>query len=292
MTLSRAPELPSRISTAAPGGVLAPICFMRSSLTPTSVILPAAAPAAAPIAMPNSGARKSRPMMPPHNAPPAAPAPAVLIAWWSLILPSGRCSTTTASSSVNSCSLVAWTSSPRTRSAVCASGYATAISVLIPAVSFGRLIASLTAVVDEDNEARASVGGEVCPILGAPDVCEHRCVAAAVGRGPCHDDHIGSRPAGGPQRRHRSGRPRVAVVSGPPSARRRGDRADGRRHVVAGAVERASPAPVGGGALLGLSDRRLDADRPVLVAPPPGEPVRAAAGALRRRRVGGVLAGG
>src|SRR3954452_20485069 len=209
MTFSRAPELPSTISTAAPGGVLAPICFIRSSLTPTSVILPAAAPVAAPIAMPNSGTRKSRPIRPPHIAPPAAPPPAVLVAWWSLILPSARCSTTTASSSVNRCSLVAWTSSPRTRSAVSASGYATAMSVLIPAVSFGRLIASLTTAVQLGNEARASVAGEVYTILDDPDVCEHRGVAAAVGRGPRHDRHIGSRPAGGPQRRHRRGRPRV-----------------------------------------------------------------------------------
>ena len=87
-SLSGAELEPSAISAAPPGAMRAPSCFMKSSLTPTSVILPASAPVAAPIAMPNSGARKSRPISPPHIAPPAAPMPVVLTAWCSLILPS------------------------------------------------------------------------------------------------------------------------------------------------------------------------------------------------------------
>src|SRR4051795_1836296 len=77
MTLSPASLRPSAITAALPGVSFAPRSLRKLSSTPMSDIAPPAPPAAAPIAMPTIGARKMRPIRPPHSAPPAAPAPAV-----------------------------------------------------------------------------------------------------------------------------------------------------------------------------------------------------------------------
>src|SRR5215212_4727487 len=54
------------------------ICFMKSSLIPTSAIDPVSAPIPAPIAAPRKGTKKISPNRKPQKAPPSAPAPPVL----------------------------------------------------------------------------------------------------------------------------------------------------------------------------------------------------------------------
>ena len=97
---ARRPRRPRRSSCT-------PRRFMNLSSTPTSVSAcrprrrsPRRSPCRA------AGRGRSARSGTPHSAPPAAPRPAVLRAWCSLTLPSGRRSTTTMSSSTIDCSLI------------------------------------------------------------------------------------------------------------------------------------------------------------------------------------------
>src|SRR3954451_20761381 len=260
---------------AAPGPIFSPSSLRKESLTPASVTLPATAPLAAPTAMPSSGARNSRPMKPPHRAPPAAPAPVVLIAWCSLILPSGWCSTTTASSSWTRCSFVACTSSARTRSAVAASGYAIATSVLV-AASLGPRLPGVWVARTARAMGRACVSagrGASPPRHATPEhvrallcVSRARAVACAVPSRGLGLDVV----AAGPESRGRAPRANLLEHAGYSSARGwvppSGGGSQKESH---GAVSEPRGRP-------GLAGEAADAtptvDSPLLTTAPPARP--------------------
>src|SRR3954454_6922214 len=264
------------MSAAPPGATFSPSSFMKLSLTPASVTLPAAAPLAAPIAMPNSGARKSKPMKPPHSAPPAAPAPVVLMAWCSLILPSARCSTTTASSSWTRCSFVACTSSARTRSAVAASGYAIATSVLIAASLGPRLpgvwVARTARAMGRTCVSagrRASPPGHATPehVRALLFVSRARAVACAVPSRGLGLDVV----AAGPESRGRAPRANLLEHAGYSSARGRvPPSGGGPQKENHGAVSE----PRGRPGLAGeAADSAPTVDSPLLTTAPPTRPL-------------------
>src|SRR5215213_3704108 len=104
ITRSSVAPLVSANSADVPGVTFSRTCLMKSSSMPTSAREPPSAPMPAPIAMPRRGTKKISPKSMPHNAPMAAPAPAMPESWrvWGFLRSTGQL-TTAASCRVISC---------------------------------------------------------------------------------------------------------------------------------------------------------------------------------------------